>query len=43
MKLLKLLGSLLMFLIHVVLTLAGLALNIFLFFIAILASAYMKS
>ena len=43
MKLLKLIGSLLMFLAHVALTLAGLALSIFLSFIAILASAYMKS
>lgn len=43
MKLLKLIGSVLGFLIHVAFTLAGLALNILLTFITILATAYMKS
>lgn len=43
MKLLKSLGAVLVFLIHAGMTLAGLALNIALMFIGVLAGAYMKS
>ena len=43
MKLLKCIGAVFMFLIHIALTMAGLALNIALTFVAVLAGAYMRS
>ena len=43
MKLLKCIGAVLIFLIHVAMTLAGLALNIALTFVAVLAGVYMRS
>lgn len=43
MRLLKCIGMVLLFLIHVALMLAGLTLNITLTFVAMLAGAYMRS
>ena len=43
MRLLKCIGAVLMFLIHVAMTLAGLALNIALTFIGVLAGTYLRS